>query len=212
MSVYKPIFISGIGTGVGKTVVAAWLVKHLNAGYWKPIQTGCPPDSDTDTINKWVRPAPICFPPAYTFQPPLSPHLAAEQNGTSIQINNFKTPTHTGELIIEGAGGILVPINRNRETMLDLSIHLNTRIVIAVSHYLGAVNHTLLTLEVLKMKGITPVGIVFTGKSFADNKEIITQFSKVKILGEIPEFDLTPDGFNHMIKKAPLYGPIETGS
>src|SRR5207247_7857524 len=142
----KDLFITGTDTGVGKTLLSALLVAALGRKYWKPIQTGACAGTDRETVIKWTGIATAgAYPESYLFDPPVSPHLAAEQQGTAIDIATIQRPSSADELIIEGAGGVLVPINSDG-TMLDLMRHLGAPVVVASRTVLGTINHTLLTI------------------------------------------------------------------
>lgn len=177
-------FISAIGTDVGKTVVSAIFLTHLKASFWKPIQCGTPTDSDQ--IRKWLPEVKI-FPERYLLKTPASPHFAAEREQVNIQLADFTLPKSDGYLIIEGAGGLLVPINQT-ETQADLISHLNIPVVLVVRHYLGSINHSLLTISEIHRREIPLAGIVFIGTDFQDAETIILSHSNAKCLFRLPEF------------------------
>jgi dethiobiotin synthetase len=166
----KQFIIAGIGTEIGKTVVSAILTKGLNADYWKPVQSGDIDQGDAYWIRKWV-PSATVHPSAYALTQPLSPHSAAEIDGITIELEAFKKPTEN-TLIIELAGGIMVPLN-DRETNLDLIKQLNLPLILVSKNYLGSINHTLLTYEMLKQHGVQMAGIVFNGPENPSGEKFI---------------------------------------
>lgn len=187
----KSYFISGIGTDVGKTIAAAIITEALEADYWKPIQAGDLDNSDTHKVQRLISNSKTQFHKnAYALNTPMSPHAAANIDDVKIQAKKIKRPQTQNDLVIEGAGGLLVPIN-NKETILDL-VKPEDRIVIISRHYLGSINHTLLTLELLKSRGLTCFGIIFNGEETSSSEEVILKMSGAKYLGRIdsePYFD-----------------------
>lgn len=180
----SPLFVTGIGTDVGKTVAAAIITKALTAEYWKPIQAGDLDNTDSMKVARWISPN-LVHPEAFKLNTPASPHYAAERDGITIQLTAEQLPTTTKPLVIEGAGGIMVPINQ--EELLVDAIGVYTKQCIVVSrHYLGSINHTLLTIETLKNKGFNILGILFNGDENPATEKIILQLSKVPSLGTIP--------------------------
>ena len=156
-------FITGIGTDVGKTITAAILTESLKADYWKPIQAGDLENSDSKKVQSLISNSDSFFyPEGATLKTPMSPHAAAEIDGVSLSVKKLQRPETSRALIIEGAGGILVPIN-NKETILDL-IKPTDKVIVVSRHYLGSINHTLLTIELLKSKGLEIAGIIFNGE------------------------------------------------
>ena len=177
------LIVAGIGTEVGKTVVSAILATLLNADYWKPIQSG--EDTDTDTMSTLLDlEKHKIFPPAYSFKAPLSPHHAARLEKCRIDPSNIKKPITNKPLIIEMAGGILVPLNENLLS-LDLFSSWNASWVVVSKHYLGSINHTLLTLEQLKRSNISVLGIIFNGEPNLDSEKAIMDFSQIPCLGRV---------------------------
>ncbi|MDR1334658.1 MAG: dethiobiotin synthase [Holosporaceae bacterium] len=175
------IFVTGTDTNVGKTIVSAWICMHTQASYWKPIQTGN--DFDKDIIAKF-SPHTKIIPEAYKLKAPLSPYDAANMEGMRIDQNAFDE--NLKNTVVEGAGGALVPIAENF-LMADLIKKCNASVLIAAKPKLGIINHLLMTVEVLKMRGIHIVGIVIN-KDIEDNiKSTVEKFSKVKILTVIPD-------------------------
>lgn len=180
----KKIFVTGIGTDVGKTVASAIIVEALKADYWKPIQAGELENSDTDKIKDLISNQQSKFyENSYALQSPMSPHAAAAIDGIQIELDNIIPPNTSNHLVLEGAGGLLVPIN-NKHTILDI-IKPNYKVIVVSRHYLGSINHTLLTIEMLKQSGIEISGIIFNGDENSTTEDIITKFSEVPIIGRI---------------------------
>lgn len=179
-------FVTGISTEVGKTIVAAILTEALNADYWKPIQSGDLQNSDTHKIKRWISNSKTFFHPnAYALSIPASPHLSAKLDDTAIEIDKIIRPKTENHLVIEGAGGLLVPLNETT-TIADLILP-SDRIIIVSRHYLGSINHTLLTIEALKNRNLTPYGIIFSGEENTSSEEIILKKSGIRCLGRIDE-------------------------
>lgn len=191
----RKIFVSGIGTDVGKTIVAAILTEALQADYWKPIQCGSLELTDTERVKRLVESYHSVFhPEAYLLRTPASPHYAAEIENTKIQWGKLRLPETNNTLVIEGAGGILVPFNFKGETMLDMAKNWNTEVVVVSRNYLGSINHTLLTLRVLQDSGVKVLGIVFNGESNPSTEDVILKTTKVPLLGRIKEeYEFTKD-------------------
>lgn len=188
----KHIFITGIGTEVGKTVASAIVTEALQADYFKPIQAGDLENSDTHKVERLVSNSVTKFHPnAFALKRPMSPHAAAEIDQVQIKAEEVKRPTTTNDyLVIEGAGGLLVPIN-STQTIADL-IQQEDKIIVVSRHYLGSINHTLLTIEALKSRGLTCAGIIFSGERHPTTESIIEEMAQVPILGRIdqePYFD-----------------------
>jgi dethiobiotin synthetase len=178
-------FITGISTDVGKTIASAILVEALEADYWKPIQAGELDNSDTKKVRSLVSNSKSKFHSnAFALKTPMSPHAAAEIDGIDIHLNQIKAPKTKNNLIIEGAGGLLVPIN-DTQTVLDL-IQPNYKVIVVSRHYLGSINHTLLTINLLKEKGFD-VSIIFSGNEHKTTETIIKKMTNVPIIGRIDE-------------------------
>lgn len=179
-------FITGISTDVGKTIASAICVEALQADYWKPIQAGELEHSDTQKVQKLVSNKISKFHAgAYNLTASMSPHAAAKIDGVEISSKKIKRPTTKNNLVIEGAGGLLVPLN-DKETILEL-IQPTDKVIVVSRHYLGSINHTLLTLEILKQRNLKVHGIIFSGNKNEDTETIIEQMSGIKILGRIDE-------------------------
>ena len=186
------LFITGIGTDVGKTIAAAIVTQSLEADYWKPIQAGDLEDSDSHKIKKYLSNATtIIHPNSYAFTTPASPHLAAELDNVVVDVEQIIEPgTNNRHLVIEGAGGIYVPLNDN-DTIADL-IKPDYKVIVVSRHYLGSINHTLLTVEALKQRGITIAGIIFNGDENGASESIILKKTGLAMIGRIenePYFD-----------------------
>lgn len=185
------IFVTGIGTDVGKTIASAIIVEALEADYWKPIQAGDIDNSDSHKIKKYISNTKTTIHPnAYALQTPASPHYSAALDGIEIDVSKITAPKTKNHLVIEGAGGILVPLNNN-QTIADL-LQPDYKVVVVSRHYLGSINHTLLTFEALQARKITPAGIIFSGDETPATENIIVAKTGVPIIGRIanePYFD-----------------------
>ncbi|CAM1342860.1 dethiobiotin synthase [Tenacibaculum aestuarii] len=178
-------FITGISTEVGKTVASAIITEALQADYWKPIQSGDLDYSDTHKVQKLISNTKTVFHPnSYALQTPMSPHAAAEIDGVIIEIDNIKEPVTENHLVIEGAGGLLVPLN-DKNTLLD-AIKSDYKVIVVSRHYLGSINHTLLTVNLLKEKGFD-VSLVFSGNEHKTTEDIIKKMTEVPVIGRIEE-------------------------
>lgn len=187
-------FVTGIGTEIGKTIVSAVLTEALEADYWKPIQSGDLDNTDSMKIERWIsNPHTRIHPERYRLNQPLSPHASAALDGVEIKVSDFELPRTDRPLIVEGAGGLLVPLSL-QETMLDLIEHLQLPVILVVRHYLGSINHTLLSLEVLRVRGIELVGIVYNGVENEASERAIEALGGVKVLGRVGEMaHLSPE-------------------
>lgn len=185
------LFITGIGTDVGKTIASAIVVEALEADYWKPIQAGDLDASDTHKIKSYItNPNSQFHSNAYALNTPASPHLAAALDGIIIDLKQIQEPKTDNHLVIEGAGGILVPLN-DTDCIIDL-IQKDYTVIIVSRHYLGSINHTLLTIEALKNRNITIAGIIFSGDENKATESIILKKTGLKCIGRIdnePYFD-----------------------
>jgi dethiobiotin synthetase len=181
-------FITGIGTGIGKTIASAVITEKLKADYWKPIQSGDLHQSDSLALANLIsNPQTVIHPETYRLTQPLSPHLSAKLDGIEIELNNFQLPHTDNKLIVEGAGGLMVPLN-SKELILDLIKHLNLEVILISQHYLGSINHTLLTINTLKQNHIPIKGIIFNGDSNLESQDYILEYTKINHLGNIPLF------------------------
>ena len=179
-------FVTGIDTNVGKTITSAIVVKAMQADYWKPIQAGDLDYSDTHKVKALVNQKGIrFFDNSYALKTPMSPHAAAEIDGLEINLDNIKCPKTENHLVIEGAGGLLVPLN-SKQTIADL-ISNDDKVILVSRHYLGSINHTLLSLEYLKNIGVKNIGIIFSGSENPSTEDIILSKTKAKLIGRIDE-------------------------
>ncbi|MFH7015983.1 dethiobiotin synthase [Flavobacterium sp. FlaQc-47] len=192
------IFVTGISTDVGKTIASAIIVEALEADYWKPIQAGDLENSDSDKVKKLLgcptEQSPSAksqfYPNAYKLNTPASPHLAAEIDGITIDLKKIVEPKTDNHLVIEGAGGIFVPLNES-ETIIDL-IQPDYKIIVVSRHYLGSINHTLLTIEAIRNQGLQVSGIIFSGSENKSTESIVLNKTGIKLIGRIdqePYFD-----------------------
>ena len=181
----KKYFITGISTEVGKTIASAIVTEALEADYWKPVQAGELENSDSHKIahlisNKKTK----IHQNSYALKTPMSPHAAAEIDGVLIDIKKIVAPKTKNNLVVEGAGGLLVPLN-NSETILDI-IKPDYKVIVVSRHYLGSINHTLLTINLLKEKGFD-VSLIFSGKEHKTTEAIIKKMTKTSVIGRIDE-------------------------
>jgi dethiobiotin synthetase len=185
------IFITGIGTGVGKTITSAVITESLQADYWKPVQTGLTEGTDTNTIKSLLsNPVTKCHKEAYCLKEPASPHLAARMEGVNINVKRITEIADTYQpanrpFIIEGAGGLMVPITDTVFT-IDLIHQLKASVIIVAGNYLGSINHSLLTAKVLQQSGIPVLGWVFSGDTHSNEDEVVA-WSGFPKLGRIPQ-------------------------
>jgi dethiobiotin synthetase len=180
------LFITGIGTNVGKTIVSAVLTEALHADYWKPIQSGVLEGKDSDTVKSLISNDKSVFhPETYLLNEPLSPHFAAKLDGVTIELDKIQLPKTTSHLIIEGAGGLLVPINET-QYVIDIAKQLDCEIVLVISSYLGCINHSLLSIEYLIRNNFKIKALVFNGEFETEVKQsIVNYYPKLTII-DIP--------------------------
>lgn len=185
------LFITGIGTDVGKTITSAIVTQALEADYWKPIQAGDLDNSDSHKIQRYIcNDKTLIHENSYKLNTPASPHLAAAIDGITIDLKKIVEPKTKNHLIIEAAGGLLVPLNDN-DCIIDL-IQSDYKILLVSRHYLGSINHTLLTFEALKSRNLKVAGIIFSGDENKATEETILNKIKAKFIGRIdnePYFD-----------------------
>lgn len=181
----KKYFITGISTEVGKTVAAAIVTESLKADYWKPIQAGELDNSDTHKVKRFISNSKSVFHKnSYALKTPMSPHAAAEIDGIKINLKETKEPKTDNHLVIEGAGGLLVPLN-DSDTIFDL-IQSDYKVIVVSRHYLGSINHTLLTVKLLQEKGFD-ISIIFSGDEHPSTESIIKKMTNVNVIGRIDE-------------------------
>jgi dethiobiotin synthetase len=184
----KGFFVTGTDTGVGKTVLSALLVAALDGIYWKPVQTGAIEGTDRNAVRVWAAcPEERLLRERYKFDPPVSPHLAAREAGVRIALETFDLPAVVAghPLIVEGAGGAMVPLNET-DLMLELMLRLGFPVVVAARTALGTINHTLLTLAALRGARVSVHGVVMIGEENNENRRAIEHYGKVRVIGHIP--------------------------
>ena len=186
----RGVFVTGTDTGVGKTVLSAALVlRYPEAVYWKPIQTG----SDDDTAEVHRLSGGRVIDQGIRLPDPVSPHLAAQRAGVVINLDALQSRESNRAVIVEGAGGVLVPVNAS-QVMADLMAKLGLSILVAARTTLGTINHTLLTIEALRARSLKIAGVVMIGDRNPDNRAAIERYGKVPVLAQMPHFDLlTPE-------------------
>lgn len=181
------IFVTGIGTDVGKTVVSAIVTEALKADYFKPVQAGDLHFTDTDKVRQLISNEKTVFHrSAYSLKTPASPHAAAALEQLTIEREKIILPKTDNRLVIEGAGGLLVPLN-DTQTIMDL-IDSEYRVIVVSRHYLGSINHTLLTLNLLQQKGFD-ISLIFNGNETKSTEEIILKMTNVPVIGRVDEED-----------------------
>ncbi len=188
-------FVTAIGTDSGKTFVSAILTEMLEADYWKPVQSGMP--RDTETVKSLVSNEKSQFyQEGYFLNTPASPHASAKIDGVEIELSKIIPPISNRDLVIEGAGGVLVPLN-DQDVILDMVPRLNAEIILVSNLYLGSINHTLLTAEVIKQRGYQVKGIIFNGESNTESERIILHKTGLKELLKVEQ----EEEINQMIVK-----------
>lgn len=204
------IMVAGMGTEVGKTIVSAILTILLNGDYWKPIQCGDEESSDTATLKRWLDTTiHTIHPPVYSLKAPLSPHHAARLENTLIRLDFITVPRTTRPLIIEGVGGVFVPLTL-KILSTDLFKSWDCKWVIVSKHYLGSINHTLLTIEALKKLCLPILGIIFNGEHNPDSEAAILEISQLPLLGRlVPEATLNLQTIQRYAKQwQPLFSKL----
>lgn len=181
----KKYFITGISTEVGKTVVAAIVTEALEADYWKPIQAGELDNGDAHKVAHFIsNTKTVIHDNSYALHTPMSPHAAAEIDGVIINLDKINEPKTVNSIVIEGAGGILVPLN-DTDTILDI-IKPSYKVIVVSRHYLGSINHTLLTIKLLQEKGFD-IAVIFSGDEHKTTEAIIKKITNVRVIGRIDE-------------------------
>ena len=179
------LFVTGIGTEVGKTVIAAILTEKLKADYWKPVQAGDLDDSDTMKVRALVSNSVSVFhEEGFRLNHPMSPHAAAERDGVEIGLEDFEMPQTENHLVIEGAGGLMVPLN-DQDCVIDLIEGSGAEVVLVSRNYLGSINHTLLSIEALKNRGIPVRGVIFNDEENAETERVILKMTGLKCIGRV---------------------------
>ncbi|MBL4874369.1 MAG: ATP-dependent dethiobiotin synthetase BioD [Rhodobacteraceae bacterium] len=194
------IIVTGTDTGIGKTVFAAGLTQALGATYWKPIQTGLSEETDSEVVSR-LSGCPVLS-ETYRLNMPASPHLSAEAEGIIIDPDSLKIPNVSGPLVIEGAGGLMVPLNR-KTLFLDVFADWQAPVILCARTQLGTINHTLLSLRALQDKGCAVIGIAFIGDAEPEVEQTICDFGKSRHLGRLPMINhLTPETLKMAFSKA----------
>jgi dethiobiotin synthase len=181
-------FVTGTDTNVGKTVLSALLVAALDAVYWKPVQTGASEGTDRESVRLWAEATEDRLPlERYRFDPPVSPHLASREGGIRITLDAFELPEAPPDrkLIVEGAGGVMVPLNE-RDMMRDLMRQIGFPVIVAARSALGTINHTLLTLAALREAHLPICGVALVGDENVENRGAIEHYGNVRVVGHIP--------------------------
>lgn len=178
------VFVTGTDTGIGKTLISAMLAKVWGAHYWKPIQAGTDPSTDSITVADWIGKEKV-LPERYVLEAPRSPNQAAEREKLNIKLSDFELPRVDTALVVEGAGGLLVPIN-DQVMIIDLIKHLGIPAILVARSGLGTLNHTLLSIEALRAREIPILGVVLNGDAHEENARDIRLFGRVPIIGRMP--------------------------
>lgn len=204
------VFVTGTDTGVGKTLVSACLVRRWQAEYWKPLQSGLADEAgDTPTVQ-WLAGNPVCFPPALACQASLSPEAAARAEGVEVDPARLTLPGMGAQtpLVVEGAGGLMVPAT-SELMMIDLAIMWGLPVVLVARSGLGTLNHTLLSLEALRARGIAVAGVVLNGPENPENRRTIEEKGRVRVLAEIPHCaDITTQTVDNLAKRLPTWADV----
>ncbi|MBF0380570.1 MAG: dethiobiotin synthase [Magnetococcales bacterium] len=183
------VFVTGTDTDVGKSVASAWLLNRFGGDYWKPIQSGLSGVTDVEFVMGLSGlTADRVHPSTFNLTEPLSPHASARLDGVSINLEDFSLPSSNNSLVVEGAGGLMVPLNK-KEFIVDLIELLSLPVVLVVRSGLGTINHTLLSLMLLRQRGIEIAGVIMNGSLNRGNREAIIEYGKVDIIAEIPILD-----------------------
>lgn len=179
-------FVTGTDTDVGKTLVSAWLLTHLHGSYWKPVQAGTEPPTDSATVQRLADlPVGRILPEAYLLPEAMAPHEAARRAGITLDMQKLALPPCDGLVIVEGAGGLMVPLTEDAY-MIDLAAELDLPIVLVARSTLGTINHTLLSIEAIRRRGLPLAGVVITGPETAHNRAAIERYGQIEVIAEIP--------------------------
>ncbi|MBF0612576.1 MAG: dethiobiotin synthase [Magnetococcales bacterium] len=196
------LFVTGTDTDVGKSVASSWLLHQLRGYYWKPVQSGLQGETDRQMVMRLSGlPGDHFLQERYSLQLPRSPHEAARKEGVTIQLTDFCMPSTPAPLVVEGAGGVMVPLNEHH-LMVDLMVHLQLPVVLVCRTALGTINHTLLSLQALRHRGLTVVGVILNGEGDEENLQAIKNYGNVKILAHIPK--LSPLDQSNLARIPPL--------
>ncbi|MGA7371720.1 MAG: dethiobiotin synthase [Methyloceanibacter sp.] len=179
-------FVTGTDTDVGKTTVSAWLMTQLDADYWKPVQAGAEPETDAMTVRRLAElPGDRIMPEAYLLPEAMAPHEAARRAGTAIDMAKLEPPATDRLLVVEGAGGMLVPLTEDAY-VIDLAAHLHLPVILVARSTLGTINHTLLSIEALRRRSLPLAGVVINGPETPHNRAAIERYGEVNVIAEIP--------------------------
>ncbi|GBR43690.1 dethiobiotin synthase [Neokomagataea thailandica] len=203
----RGVFVTGTDTGIGKTLTSAILTTAWQATYWKPLQTGLnEEEGDSPTVSRLANLTPErLIPPAYALQEPLAPSAAAALEGIHIDPDRLTLPNVAAPLVVEGAGGVMVPVYDD-VLMIDLMVRFALPVVLVARSGLGTINHSLLTIEALKQRGIEILGVVFSGKENPDNMRMIEHFSGVRTLFTVPHIaHISPQSVTYHAKNVPTF-------
>ncbi len=201
---FSAVFVTGTDTDVGKSVACAWLLNQLQGEYWKPVQSGLE-EKDVDAVCSYAGlSADRVHPSLYELTQPLSPHEAAKRDGLHIDLSRFSVPEHKAPLIVEGAGGLMVPLNEEA-LIIDLIEQLQLPVILVSRSSLGTINHTLLSLEALRARSIPVLGIIMNGEPSPHNHEALSEYGQVPILAQIPLLEqVTPEALAAVSPDLPL--------
>ena len=181
------IFVTSIDTNVGKTIASSVLCSGLGYNYWKPVQCGDLDQSDSIRVQE-LSPNTFIHKESFRLTQPMSPHQAAYNENVEIKLNDFELPKED-KIIIEGAGGVMVPLNYKGDVILDLAKKFNTKMIVVFKNYLGSINHTILTIEKIKYYGLPIIGLIVVGDRVESSESIIQKVTKTKIIGHLPFCD-----------------------
>jgi dethiobiotin synthase len=183
-------FVTGTDTDVGKTLVSSWLLTQLDASYWKPVQAGVMPETDSSVVRRLAEIDPDrILPEAYVLPEAIAPHEAARRAGIVIDMAKFVPPVSDRLLVVEGAGGLMVPLT-DTAYVIDLAAELHLPVILVARSTLGTINHTLLSLEAIRRRGLPLAGVVINGPETPHNRAAIEHYGQVEVIAEIPWLDV----------------------
>ena len=183
-------FVTGTDTDVGKTLVSSWLLTQLDASYWKPVQAGVIPETDSSVVRRLAEIGPDrVLPEAYVLPEAIAPHEAARRAGIAIDMAKFVPPATDRLLVVEGAGGLMVPLT-DTAYVIDLAAELHLPVILVARSTLGTINHTLLSLEAIRRRGLPLAGVVINGPETPHNRAAIERYGQVEVIAEIPWLDV----------------------
>ena len=183
-------FVTGTDTDVGKTLVSSWLLTQLDASYWKPVQAGVTPETDSSVVRRLAEIDPDrILPEAYVLPEAIAPHEAARRAGIAIDMAKFVPPVSDRLLVVEGAGGLMVPLT-DTAYVIDLAAELHLPVILVARSTLGTINHTLLSLEAIRRRGLPLAGVVINGPETPHNRAAIERYGQVEVIAEIPWLDV----------------------